>query len=139
MNIKENIQSIDINEFAKKQKNLKEIFCENKYNNLNLLCYSINMVANKDGIVEAQKVDKVDKENYLTKFRIKEELSFYIVNILETEITKSQIKIAIQKLKQCVIIYQSIDSLVIERDEIKKTQKFSKIKYGKLIEWQEEN
>ncbi|TKX32400.1 hypothetical protein [Campylobacter aviculae] len=139
MNIKENIQSIDINKFAKKQKNLKEIFCENKYNNLNLLHYSINMVKNKDEMVKAQKVDKVDKENYLTKFRIKEELSFYIVNILETEITKSQIKIAIKKLKQCVIIYQSIDSLVIERDEIEKTQKFSKNGHEESTKWQEEN
>ncbi|EAI9839071.1 hypothetical protein C4601_08740 [Campylobacter jejuni] len=89
--------------------------------------------------IKAQKVDKIDKENYLTKFCIDRDFSFVIVNILAEKIPKSQIKIALQRLEKYVIIYQSIDSLVIERNEIEKTQRFSKIKYGKSIEWQEEN
>ncbi|EAC1800478.1 hypothetical protein EB360_05260 [Campylobacter coli] len=133
---RKNIQNIN-NELIKEQKNLKEIFCENEYNNLSLLHYFINMIENET--IKAQKVDKIDKENYLTKFCIDGDFSFVIVNILAEKIPKSQIKIALQRLEKCVIIYQSIDSLVIERNEIEKTQRFSKIKYGKSIEWQEEN
>ncbi|EJM3946436.1 hypothetical protein OQN96_001849, partial [Campylobacter coli] len=96
---RKNIQNIN-NELIKEQKNLKEIFCENEYNNLSLLHYSINMIENET--IKAQKVDKIDKENYLTKFCIDGDFSFVIVNILAEKIPKSQIKIALQRLEKCV-------------------------------------
>ncbi|WP_257939469.1 hypothetical protein [Campylobacter lari] len=125
------------NKFIKKQSNLKEVFCEDKFNELNWLLYSINMT--KKETIRAQKVDKVNKVNYLTKFCIKEGFSFYVVDISQTSITKSQIKIALQKLEKYVTIYQGVDELIMEKDEIEKTQIFSKKTYGNLTEWQKEN
>ncbi|HDZ5094412.1 TPA: hypothetical protein RTH14_001684 [Campylobacter jejuni] len=123
--------------FIKRQNSLKEVFCEDKYNNLNLCYYSINIVKNE--MVKAQKIDTIEKQIHLTKFCIEEGFSFYIVDISQTNTTKSQVKIALQRLEKYVIIYQGTDNLIIEKKEIEKTQIFSKETYGNLIEWQKEN